>query len=40
MVFVLLGFSNRELFETQLCIDLIQLDIRFGAKCISEVILR
>ena len=38
MVSVLcLGFSDRELFESQLCIYLIQLDIRFGAKLISEV---
>ena len=37
MVSVLLGFSGRDLFESQLCIDLIQLDIRFGAKLISEV---
>ena len=33
-----LGYSDRELFVRQLCIDLIQLDIRFGAKLmISEV---
>ena len=32
-----MGFSDRELFESQVCIDLIQLDIRLGAKFISEV---
>ena len=37
MVYVLLGFSDIQLFESQLCIDLIQLDIRFVAKLISEV---
>ena len=37
MVYVILRFSDKEFFESQLCIDLIQLDIRFGAKLILEV---